>query len=419
MLFLKDLSSNSELKQRNMFSMIAATAALFASFIGLCGLTRTLGVLRYFFPNSSPIYTIQVVVLVCCAIVSTITAIVSYKLLPVMFQVMENFELNSDGNVQHIEKYLVDIVEMMKESVIVLSEGFKVLRCNEASKNLFHRPSLVGCDIVELLHPEDIRALEVAVLQAREMYSQTPVTVEYRVRRGSAAGLAAPPQPPSPSSPLTSCKKQPSGRSALLGSPKNRFAASSGKIYAVGNLPVPEKSSFSLTYSSTVASVQTPRKPDPPSSAPNPSDEYTWVESTICRGMRFNQTDQSECDFRMVSRCIDHRKRRAEDEYQDMLRASAEQARINAAKLRYISCIAHDLKTPLQSFCFSLDLLGQTMLIPEQRECIQQANVAVDLMKLTISQTMDISKALSGAKLVPRCATVTLSTVLSRVKVIM
>jgi PAS domain-containing protein len=403
-----------------MFSIIAATEVLFASFIGLCGLTHTLGVLRYFLPNSSPVYAVQIVVLVFCAVVSTVTAIVSYKLLPVMFQVVENFELNTDGNVQHIEKYLVDIVEMMKESVIVLSEGLKVLRCNEPSKNLFNCPGLVGCDIVELLHPEDVRNLEVAVLQAREMHSQTPVTVEYRVRRASATAPAVPTQPSSSSVPASSSKKQPFGRrSTALGSPKNRFNASSGKIYAIGDVPITVKSSFSLTYNSTVGSVQTPRQVDPPPGTSIPAEEFTWVESTICQGMRFNQIDGSECDFRMVSRCIDHRKRRAEDEYQDMLRTSAEQARINAAKLRYISCIAHDLKTPLQSFCFSLDLLGQTMLIPEQRECIQQANVAVDLMKLTISQTMDISKALTGAKLVPRCATVTLSSVLSRVKVIM
>jgi hypothetical protein len=58
-------------------------------------------------------------------------------------------------------------------------------------------------------------------------------------------------------------------------------------------------------------------------------------------------------------------------------------------------------------------------MLTEQHELVQQASVAVDLMKLTISQTMDISKALSGAKIVPHCATVFLSSVISRVKVIM
>jgi signal transduction histidine kinase len=138
----------------------------------------------------------------------------------------------------------------------------------------------------------------------------------------------------------------------------------------------------------------------------------------MCKGLHFAGRD-FEPDVKMVSRNIDVRKREAELHDQVVLRATEEQARINAAKLRYISCIAHDLKTPLQSFCFSLDLLQQTPMHAEQRECVEQANVAVDLMKLTISQTMDISKALTGAKLVPRCTTVFINSVLDRVKVIM
>ena len=55
----------------------------------------------------------------------------------------------------------------------------------------------------------------------------------------------------------------------------------------------------------------------------------------------------------------------------------------------------------------------------EQREFVEQANVAVDLMKLTISQTMDISKALTGAKLMPRRTTVYLPSVVERIKIIM
>jgi signal transduction histidine kinase len=135
--------------------------------------------------------------------------------------------------------------------------------------------------------------------------------------------------------------------------------------------------------------------------------------------MRFHSGEGQVHDVKMISRNIDSRKKEAQSKYEHILRASEEQARINAAKLRYISCIAHDLKTPLQSFCFSLDLLQQTPMLDEQRELVQQANVAVDLMKLTISQTMDISKALSGAALQPRRTTVFLSTVIQRVQVIM
>jgi signal transduction histidine kinase len=148
-------------------------------------------------------------------------------------------------------------------------------------------------------------------------------------------------------------------------------------------------------------------------------DAYIWVESAMCKGMRLTTSGDFEYDVKMVTRNIDERKKQAQNQLEMIVRASEEQAHINAAKLRYISCIAHDLKTPLQSFCFSLDLLQQTPMLDEQRELVQQANTAVDLMKLTISQTMDISKTLSGGKIVPRCTTVLLSSVMQRVQVIM
>jgi signal transduction histidine kinase len=146
-------------------------------------------------------------------------------------------------------------------------------------------------------------------------------------------------------------------------------------------------------------------------------DSYLWIECTLCKGVRMTRGNEFEYDVKMVARNIDDRKKRAQ--YQTMIENTEEKGRVNESKMRYISCIAHDLKTPLQSFCFTMDLLGQTRLHTEQREFVQQALVAVDLMKLTISQTMDISKALTGAKLLPRRTTVYLSSVIQRVKVIM
>ena len=123
-----------------------------------------------------------------------------------------------------------------------------------------------------------------------------------------------------------------------------------------------------------------------------------------------------EHDIKLVCRNIDDRKKR--QAFQALVESTEERGRINESKLRYVSCIAHDLKTPLQSFTFSLDLLNETDLHPEQHELIEHATIAIDLMKLTISQTMDISKALTGAKLMPRRTTVYLSSVLNRVKII-
>jgi signal transduction histidine kinase len=55
----------------------------------------------------------------------------------------------------------------------------------------------------------------------------------------------------------------------------------------------------------------------------------------------------------------------------------------------------------------------------EQQELVSNATISMDLMKLTISQTMDITKILTGAELVPRKATISLMNVMHRIKVVM
>jgi signal transduction histidine kinase len=96
----------------------------------------------------------------------------------------------------------------------------------------------------------------------------------------------------------------------------------------------------------------------------------------------------------------------------------AAQFSINDAKMKYITCTAHDLKTPLQSFEYSLTLLRETELTVEQKHLVEDSAIAVDLMRLTIAQAMDISKSLSGMELVPHMTTIRLSQILERVKVI-
>ena len=65
----------------------------------------------------------------------------------------------------------------------------------------------------------------------------------------------------------------------------------------------------------------------------------------------------------------------------------------NAAKFQYITSCAHDLKSPLQSFSSALDLLLRSGLTADQRLIWDQAEISLSLMNLTISQTMDTSKA--------------------------
>ena len=149
---------------------------------------------------------------------------------------------------------------------------------------------------------------------------------------------------------------------------------------------------------------------------PPSNEKFKWVEITMCRGKQHSESEGLRYDIKMVCRDIDEKKKR--QARQQIADGSEEKNRADDIKLSYISSIAHDLKTPLQSFSYSLDLLNHTNMNQEQREFVQQANVAVDLMRLTISQTMDVSKVLAGAKLMPRRTTVYLSSVLNRVKII-
>jgi hypothetical protein len=402
--------------------MIIFMATLFASFIALCGLSHAVEVLLEYFPDSHGIQGFLLVIMVLCAMVSSATAVAGSQLFGLILKVLSKYELNSEGNLQHVENFLVEVVEMVKESVVVLSEDLQVLRCNEASLALFHCTTLLRERVTKFVHAEDLVAFKDAIRQVMHADTNTPVTVEYRVRVPRIVPAQATELVPTF---LSKVKKAPSLR-RLQSTSWGGSGSSTSKVF-------PSASSADASMDDGTITPTGARR----SSTPGPSADcsfdasvseadstgetvqYAWLESTICRGVRFNSGEEPEYDVKMISRNIDSRKKRSQTKYENIVRASEEQARINAAKLRYISCIAHDLKTPLQSFCFSLDLLGQTPMLDEQRELVQQANIAVDLMKLTISQTMDISKALSGGKLQPRRTTVFLSTVIKRVQVIM
>jgi uncharacterized membrane protein YuzA (DUF378 family) len=405
--FLGTLGHHADIKKKNLSLMIVALGALFAAFISLCGLTHCFNIMSHVFPNMGEVQTAQSIVLGLCAAVSIITAMVGYRLFPTILELFSKFELNSEGNLQHIENYLVEIVELLKESVVLLSEDMRVQRSNEASKVLFGTPHLLGEKITDYIHPDDLKAFNAAVQQTLSNYSHAPVTIEYRIAHTPFE--------------LAPVLTKPSRRGSSGGSTAKIYAGS----FPEPGISLPTRSPRSISTSSnshSISKIATSSFSDrDDSTGVDGSDrtEFIWVESTVCKGMRLVEGGEFEYDVKMITRNIEDRKKQVHAQYETIMRESQEQARINAAKLRYISCIAHDLKTPLQSFCFSLDLLQQTALQPEQGELVQQATIAVDLMKLTISQTMDISKALSGGKIVPHCATVILSSVISRVKVIM
>jgi len=344
---------------------------------------------------------------------------------------------------------LIEVVELMKEGILVLSENMKITRCNEASKTLLHCQNLLDKTYTDFIHPSDLHIFNNAVIRVLGSYNMTPVTIEYRVNQKAF--------PATPHHDKNRKKTTPAGSFYSPLSPKStmrvyaapalnqssddheemetvnagyrstHFVSSSSSQVSLGGgastlagTSAIELDLFSRRSSDrdNMSSTSQGQIVENDVIAENEKD-YIWVEATICKGMSINQNDDFEYDIKLVCRDIQDRKREALREYNDLVRENDERDRMNAAKLRYISCIAHDLKTPLQSFCFTLDLLNQTHMHREQREYVQQANVAVDLMRLTISQTMDISKALTGAKLMPRRTTVYLSSIMHRVEIIM
>ena len=436
------LRNNKEQSKRSLFYMLLGLASLFASFIALCGNTHALQVLRRFYPESNWLRTADLVLMILAALVSVCTAIIGAKLFPVILKSLNQFELNGDGSLQHVQNYLVEVVEIMKEGVLVLSENMKITRCNEASKTLLNSNNLLEKTYTDFVHPSDLHIFHAAVVRVLGSYNMTPVTIEYRVNQKAF------PSVPTNKQARKKCVPTTPSHSPLFSKTERKIHAAESSEddseieMMKPSLPVAQMSFNSLQLSSggdvggasTIAGasaitldVLINSESDVMSQGQNTTNEliaeeechYIWIEATICKGMSLNQNDDFEYDLKLVCRDIEDRKREALREHNDFVKETEERERTNAAKLRYISCIAHDLKTPLQSFCFTLDLLNQTHMRREQREYVQQANVAVDLMRLTISQTMDISKALTGAKLMPRRTTVNLSTVMSRVEIIM
>lgn len=147
------------------------------------------------------------------------------------------------------------------------------------------------------------------------------------------------------------------------------------------------------------------------------SQEQNLENSELTDWQRRLARDSTDCCALLLnSSNVDLQKKSVVCE--ELLEKVKQEETMNLARMSYMSCVAHDLKTPLQSFCCCLDLLKDTNPTEEQAELIETAEVSTDLMRLTISQTMDINKAISGKGLIPRRTTISLTHVLRRVGII-
>jgi len=323
----------------------------------LCAASHTLLAMDVLFPDVETLHIVSRIILLLYAITAVVIIILLCKTLPMMVRSLENMKLNDQGFFEHADSYLIDIINSLQESIIVLSHDSVILRGNRISTSLFGQ-EFIGRKFESMIHGEDVAEFQKAMQEVLNGEDASVRTVEYRVHN------------------------------------------------------------FNHKHHESSVTVQDTYLP---SRGGDSSTQYTWVESILCRGRGRSSFHRSAANYgvqvKMLSRNVDHRKK--DELFQQYFEMTKEQERVNEAKMRYISCIAHDLKTPLQSFCFTVDLLLHTQITPEQAELLSHTTVAVDLMKLTISQTMDISKALTGVKLMPRRSAVHLSSIVERVSIIM
>ncbi len=315
-------------KNKRLRTLVTFVDILFTSFIGLCGLSHLLSAIQYQLSPYSVSKNLITGVLVLSTFVSCTTALVLWKISPII--------LESFGKIKTLEKekfQLIQVVEACHESIVILTSSFKIVRGNSITESFFGN-NYVGTSILDYISIlEDKKLVKDALYVALNSKNKTPLVIEYRVNN---------------------LKK----------------------------------------------------------SAENINDNI-WLETSILK--QLNEVTK-EVEITMMTRNIDERKQA--ENLTNFLAAGREQNRVNEAKLMYINCVAHDLKTPLQSFSFALDLIENTPLNKDQREYLDQARVNVDLMKLTISQAMHIGKALSGGKVIPRVSSVSLISIFRRVQIV-
>ena len=258
----------------------------------------------------------------------------------------DELELTTQGLLIDVETKLMSVIDNCKESVAVLSLSNLTFSRGNQSTSLYFGDDFLGAPILDFVHDDDRHIFRECISQLLQDMSDD----------GEAF--------------LEPCRR---AFSQYQDDEELGLANSDQKIYI--NEESPLLSSF------------TSPPPPPPKEHRSISIEYRvsnqhhdlmWVESTLLLLKEYESTS-----IMMLTRDITAKKSEI-----DIIRHE------NASKLQYITCCAHDLKTPLQSFSSALDLLLASGLSSDQRDILNQAEISLSLMKLTIAQTMDTSKVL-------------------------
>mmetsp|Transcript_20783 Transcript_20783/g.29885 ORF Transcript_20783/g.29885 Transcript_20783/m.29885 type:complete len:796 (-) Transcript_20783:131-2518(-) len=351
---LRNVASGNQL----LLIMVLTVMLLFSLFIFACGLTHFADFCRSHW-NMDMLYfrnsSMQL-----CAVVSFLTAVVATFLFPAILKITDKLELTAGGELIKVENKLLHIIDSCQESIAILTMDLCITKGNASTRRIFGS-RIEGCKITEIIHPDDIETFVTAASPLFESVAPDDYDIE-------ASNIY------------------------LCDSPDNSA--------------LPVNVEFRIKDSKH-------------------NDSWRWMESTLVRSEATrsgsstsiigNATNENVVsgthDVMILTRDIHTRK--TEDDSRRLA-----QEKENLAKLQYITCCAHDLKTPLQSFSFALELLKDSGLTEDQLQLCSQARVSVSLMNLTISQTMDISKVIMGYSLKPRKSTMNLCSMMHKVAVI-
>eukprot|EP00602_Paraphysomonas_sp_CaronLab_P013656 CAMPEP_0185041062 /NCGR_PEP_ID=MMETSP1103-20130426/39863_1 /TAXON_ID=36769 /ORGANISM="Paraphysomonas bandaiensis, Strain Caron Lab Isolate" /LENGTH=692 /DNA_ID=CAMNT_0027580635 /DNA_START=82 /DNA_END=2160 /DNA_ORIENTATION=+ len=289
-----------------------------------------------------------------CAVVSFLSAVVASFLFPAILKITNNLELTANGELVKAENRLLRIIDSCQESIALLSRDLYMIRGNASTKRIFGS-QIDHCKITDVMHPDDIESFVTAASVFFESIA--------------ADGLAD-----MNSNNIYMCNTDPEAFGPVNVEFRIRDSKRNGWRWMKSTLVCSESSNFGSSHSIQMHNYD--------------SHDVMIITSDV-------HAKKTEYDMRLQT-----------------------QERENLAKLQYITCCAHDLKTPLQSFSFVLELLKDSGLTDDQLQLYSQAHISVSLMNLTISQTMDINKVMMGYSIKPRKSTVNLCGVMHKVAVI-
>ena len=320
----------------------------------------------------SPVRVILIVTHMTSLATSLFTAITLTTSVKSLLSATDALEMTREGRLSSVEATLLNVIDNCKESVATLSLPDLTFMRGNKSTSLFFGDFYLNSKIEDFIYEDDRHIFLDCVSQLQQTNDAEDNARDNNNNNNNNSGVPddLDDNEPPPTEP-SSCLQQ---------------SHAPGEAKEEGAMMVDEESPLLLS--------PPPSQNSAPSSSSNGAstsieyrvygsgdNELRWLESTV---LLHKETDNhGVITIMLLTRDVTEKRTEA-----DIIE------RENAAKLEYITCCAHDLKTPLQSFSSALDLLQASGLSADQRDIWNQAEISLSLMNLTIAQTMDTSKVL-------------------------